>query len=132
MTQHEDYVSYEQAVKLKAAGFDWPTHGYYHKGNCAEDEVWYYTMNPADDHNHRNNPRVWSAPTLAQAQKWLREVHNWHIHIDAEYDRSWFYHLCPIGGALEEGDADFPTYEAALSAGITAALKLVTDKSSKQ
>lgn len=71
---NEDFVSYEVAQALKKAGFDWPTQGYYYKGNCADDEVWYYTMNPADDHNHRDNPRVWSAPTMAQAQKWLREV----------------------------------------------------------
>lgn len=128
---NEDYVSFEIAQTLKEAGFDWPTHGYYHKGNCAEDEVWYYTMNPADDHNHSNNPRVWSAPTLAQAQKWLREKKKWHIIIEPRiweqqvYDfKLWHFYR---GYENNNRGLDYLSYEAALSAGIEAALKLIEE-----
>lgn len=144
MTQHEDYVDYPTSVLLKESGFDWPTHGYYHKGNCADDEVWYFTMNPADDHNHRNNPRVWSAPTLAQTQKWLREVKDCIIVVYPSVDfydcndvvipfldGKWFFELWVKAERInpkETASVDIPTYEAALSAGITAALEMITDK----
>jgi hypothetical protein len=142
---NEDFVSYEIAQALKKAEFDWPTHGYYHKGNCADDEVWYYTMNPADDHNHRNNPRVWSAPTLTQAQKWLREIIGIHVSVTPAIQiRKWqFYiddlnqHINPHDGEMltrcteemqDEYDKEyFDTYESALSAGIEAALKQIDE-----
>lgn len=66
-------VIFEQAKKLKAAGFDWPCEYAYHKdgGFCA--------VGKCDAWNHygRENsslPNGYSAPTVALALKWLREV----------------------------------------------------------
>lgn len=128
---NEDFVSYEQAVKLRECGFDW---------KCRE----YYTPNKdlgstteADDFNSLGSfiKGEWfsdciSAPTLWQAQKWLREVH--HISIRVNYiadERRWFADWLNLGsGEYDDTDTTFDTYEEALEDGITAALELIEKK----
>ena len=74
MTQHEDYVTYEQAVKLKELGFDWSLNTFYSsqgvKGkvyrNCSTGDL--NTL----DHNldyFLEKGFMYSAPTLAMAAK---------------------------------------------------------------
>lgn len=82
-------------------------------------------------------------PTLAQAQKWLRE--KWGIHINvcicSDYSTDadgkvcdrwdfWGFDLYAVsgGGMMEDGDGEYDTYESALSAGIAAALELIEKK----
>lgn len=121
----EDFVTYEQAVKLKECGFDCLCICYYNRSisrsriiisgrelsaaSCDCDEI--------------------LCPSLSQAAKWLREVKG--IDIDVRTD-------C-IGGrkynyVLYDGDRQFyardnyTTYEPAFSAGIDAALELIKAK----
>lgn len=98
----EDYVSFETAKLLKEKGFKhWCYKCYgdavYHKGTpisfdeeCdlksegLEDEIEYveggYLYDFGCD-NRKEDAKVWAAPTLWVAMKWLREVHNLIISV---------------------------------------------------
>lgn len=67
----EDFVTYEQAVKLKELGFKYPCNHYYSlEGGLLYEE----TENDQTNYTHCNTKYLISAPTLAQVQKWLREI----------------------------------------------------------
>lgn len=145
---NEDFVSYEQAVKLRECGFDWRCHAYYTND--------YINTDPEDITRKVRFHREWyapydhncvvgrtSAPTLWQAQKWLREVKGLHVQVapcrDGDTEKmTWrvvgVYSISEFMGTSEFKvvasycETDHPTYETALSAGITAALELIEKK----
>lgn len=141
---NEDFVTYDIAVRLKEVGFDWPCRTYWMKTYIDKD-----IMNLREDLRSSNHneyaPDYYSAPTLAQAQKWLREIVGIHVAVTPAIQiRKWqFYlddlsqHINPHDGELltrctedmqDEYDKEyFDTYESALSAGIEAALKLIEE-----
>lgn len=71
-----------------------------------------------------------AAPTLAQAQKWLREVHCISVEPICNMVRQWNVNVCEIDkfGEVAWAKIGMDTYESALSAGITAALEILTDQ----
>lgn len=142
---NEDYVSYEVAKRLKAAGFDWPCGHYY----CAfdnETDVRFWSVHPEQSQNAFRSPEgkvIVDAPTLWQAQKWVREglmlhvgicpaipFNRWRSYID-DLNQS----INPTNGELvTRWDEDmqakvdkliYDSYEDALSAGISRALELI-------
>lgn len=143
--KNSDFVSYPIAVKLKACGFDEPCDHYY----CAfdnETDVRFWSMHPAQSQNGFTNPDgkvIADAPTLAHAQKWLREKLLLNIGVNPAIPTlKWqFYiddlnqHVNPHDGELmtrwdddmqEKADKRmYDSYECALSAGIAAALELI-------
>lgn len=139
---NEDYVSYELAVKLKACGFDEPCDYYY----CAfdnETDARFWNIHPAQSQNGFTNPNgkvIADAPTLAHAQKWLREKWDWHIDVspaadcsldaDGQVCEEWNYWAFDIMHVIStrrivESMEQYGSYEEALSAGITVALELI-------
>ena len=66
--KNEDIVTYDQAVKLKELGFDWDCNYFYH----LYDELATLSTLPKYE-NFNKFDKNWSAPTLAQVQKWLFE-----------------------------------------------------------
>lgn len=140
---NEDYVSYELAVKLKARGFDEPCH--YHYDSDRESHIIEpnYTANDgedcqyitADDLLEDNNAwQYCSAPTLWQAQKWLREKKKIDVLVyNCACGYLWEVSKAMNGTGLilfdEKGDDEnsgcWTSYEAALSAGISAALEMI-------
>lgn len=140
---NEDFVTYDIAQTLKEAGFDWACCHYYTKENAADDYVWITTstFTPEDWNDGRNIGPVFlkplcSAPTLAKAQKWLREVHGIHIAVIGNYDCGGNFYAFEIwlqgvpGGrqVLQYETKKLSDYEFALSAGIEAALKLINNE----
>lgn len=130
----EDYVSYPIALALKKHGFDWKCDHYY----CAfdnETDVRFWSIHPAQSQNGLRIPKdtvVADAPTLAQAQKWLRECKKWHIIVEPRiweqqvYDfKLWHYYR---GYENANRGFDYLSYESALSAGIAVALELIEKK----
>lgn len=125
----EDFVNYELSKALKACGFDEPCDHYY----CAfdnETDVRFWSIHPAQSQNGFTNPDgkvIADAPTLAHAQKWLRENH--HISIRVNYlplSGLWFADWLNIESMeYDDTDAKFPTYEEALSEGIASVLELI-------
>lgn len=153
----EDFITFEQAKILKELGFDWKcTHYYDDNGTLtpsfeevSADGGYEYTIsinNLAGNFNLQNGEDdEWcSAPTLAQAQKWLREVKKSDILIDKEnnfyigvfwnpfmetYQSIEKFSISRSDNfASENGMYDFDTYEECLSKGITQLLNLLTDK----
>lgn len=127
----EDYCSYELSKALKAAGFDEPCDHYY----CAfdnETDVRFWSIHPAQSQNGFTNPNgkaIADAPTLAHAQKWLREEKNWHIIVEPLIWESLTYEfkLWHKFRGYENANRGFyfSSYERALSAGIAAVLELI-------
>lgn len=128
----DDYVSYPIALALKKAGFDEPCDHYY----CTfdnETDVRFWSIHPAQSQNGLRTPQdtvVADAPTLAQAQKWLRDMKRLSIEPYANIAVAWNYNIADLDNFAENvgGEASFPSYESALSAGIAAALELVEKK----
>ena len=90
-------------------------------------------------HNSGLKGRDVVAPTLSQAQKWLREkgIHisvNPYMGYDIDADGalyneypSWGFELMDVASAefMNDAGGNHTSYESALSAGIAAALKLI-------
>lgn len=140
---HEDYVSLEQAKALKELGFDWMTRAWY--SDLYNEDNWDFII--AEYFKNFNDPKYdWriSAPTLAQAQKWLRgngigiEI---QIYTRERSDWGPNYFSGVFYGAVftSTKDArmmgrlskDYNTYEEALSSGIDKALELLKEQSNE-
>lgn len=122
---NEDYVSYELAVKLKAAGFDEPCRHYYDIEDAPDGCYW--EGSSLHKKNHNEDIPKFSAPTLWQAQKWLREKHHISVRVSyLSYHKVWFADWLNLdSGEFDDTDATFDSYEEALADGITAALELI-------
>lgn len=122
----KDYCSYELAKKLKSAGFDEPCDHYYDTNHFAPT-----TACASGDYNN-NLCALCSAPTLWQAQNWLKEKKDIAILLDCEFKDSWGYEIAKFDNQfavpLCECKYGFQTYESALSAGIKSALILLAGK----
>ena len=118
----EECVTYEQAQALKRLGFRDEVFGYY-------DEFGRLGINTQTDYNVNWDYFI-SAPTLSHAQKWLRENHCLSVEPICNMVRQWNVNVCEIDnfGTAVYSKMNLDTYELALSAGIDAALELLTDK----
>ncbi len=78
-----EYVTYDQAIKLKELGFNDEIYFYY---SCDNKDKVYYVIDPDDhkltafnhnqfDHNNLSHFYTTSAPTYTQAFKWFRDKH---------------------------------------------------------
>lgn len=136
---NEDYVSYDLAMRLKQAGFDWPCRAYWMKTYIDKDIMTIREDLRASNHNEYA-PDYYSAPILYEAQKWLREkkkvdVLIWNCACGYGWDVSKAGDELTRGTTLlayddngeDKNSGMWPTYESALSAGIEAALNILTD-----
>ncbi len=129
--QHETYVTYEQAQALKRLGFDWNCDHLWHK-EFADSDKMALMQASADDFNHDDwYVPHYSAPRLDQAQTWLREkgidIELTVYHCDHREYRPIIYSI--TGESIVK--SQYPTYESALSAGITEALKILDDNNER-
>lgn len=121
---HEDFVTFEQAAKLKELGFDWKCmKGYAHYPNESV-----RTFNAQEENiNGEYNEWCYSAPTLAQAQKWLREVKKLLIEVGYRSYKKWSGTVSDFrNGRIYTAIDDNNTYEEAISEGIDKALERLT------
>ncbi|WP_286138497.1 hypothetical protein [Duncaniella freteri] len=136
-----DYVSYPIALALKKAGFDEPCDHYYTPEIYSEKYIeypmllWEKTAINSNDIIYEGER--FSAPTLWQAQKWLREKERLIVLVDyilitKDAANRWYfsvsntYGLCNTNKDYER----YKSYESALSAGIEAALELIKKETS--
>ncbi len=149
----EDYVSYPLALALKKAGFDEPCdHFYEHRldpnkarisasgvyGEWKDIDAFKHNFNAIDDNRHEQLLIPYcSAPTLWQAQKWLREKKKIDVLVwNCACGYGWEVSKAENGTGLilfdDKGDNKdsgcWTSYESALSAGIAEALELIEKK----
>lgn len=136
----KDFVSFETAKKLKAAGFDYPCSYYYTsydglKGNIQE------SCNGDGNFNAIITDLCaikCSAPMLWQAQKWLRVKkkinvlirdcacgYHWEVSKAGDEQTRGTMLIYYDGNGEDECSGMWLSYEAALSAGIDEALNLI-------
>ena len=110
----EDFVTYEQADQLGDIGFDWECDYLYDE----DKELIKYDcfQNFYDEQLYSN---CIPAPTLAQAQKWLREIKQIYLFVTMENSYYYWY----IGKEFQIGNSK--SYEEALSAGIDKAIEIL-------
>lgn len=133
----EDYVSYPIALALKKAGFDWECDHYWYKAYANSAEMSMRQASAYDFNSDDWDVPHCSAPTLWQAQKWLRDKKGIAINVIAhdggEYNTERI--ILPICTMPETGKWHVgvttpmvDSYESALSAGIASALELIEKK----
>ena len=141
---NEDFVTYNQAVKLKELGFDWKCNHYYDIKTKEFLPVDCFNCDgyvDADDLYDSNPPKDIitygvSVPTLAQSQKWLREKYKlWlepviciqnvnHYSCDI-YDLKTADEYNYMDSPTTDIEGTFHTPEEALSAGIDKAIEII-------
>lgn len=139
----ENYVNFEQAKALKRLGFDWCCHYRYGINKEIEPNIIYNRTEVDSDDlcvnvNGRNIGDI-SAPTLAQAAKWVREKYNIIIlvntyfknYMEGDYSKAEFEYVIVnmnFNAARKGSSTDgklFESFEKALSAGIDKALEFL-------
>ena len=135
----EDYVTFEQAEALKKLGFDWSCETFWDDEGSPQVHEW--VIKNYHDYPFVDNEEDCTVlrPTLAHAQKWLREKHKIIIlvdtyfknYMDGDYSKAEFEYVIVYmnfnaarKGSSKDGKL-FESYEKALSAGINVALKFI-------
>ena len=134
MLTNKDYCDYETCVALKELGYKVPTSAYYMPKNSQLIFVInQFRGGAAMDCFYSNNslPKECmasdfiDAPTMWEAQKFLRKEKKLHITIYSQSQESWQYRITKPHQKLEDGlhGEDFSSFEEALSEGIKEAIK---------
>ncbi|MBR1711216.1 MAG: hypothetical protein IJ719_20710 [Clostridia bacterium] len=141
---HQSFVMLETAKLLKLAGFDWEVLTFYQEARVdlpfEMDNCELHGIIEERDYNHfvsnkynPNDREYFSAPPLAVAQRWLREVH--HVSVEGGYARRTDNYVTIVivprsledlfGQNFEIGvqARDFSSYEEAVEWGIEFVLK---------
>lgn len=126
---NEDYVSYNLAVALKDAGFDWECDSYY---DSHRNLYRYATSDRVNRNTNGHHTPSCSAPSLVVAQKWLRkkgvEVEVTLNKYDGRFGYDWAVILIAENDCIDCNKADpVKTYEGALENGIATAVGLIID-----
>ena len=116
----EDFVTYEQAVALKKLGFN------YDCDYCYSEDKELYKYDYHTEYYTRISNDI-SAPTLAQAQKWLRKTKKHHVDSSCIDKDTWHYTITELidNVIVVRNELEFSSYEEALSVGITECIKLL-------
>lgn len=119
-----DFCSYELSKRLKDCGFNEPCDHLY---NCHGNLNRYADTDRINRNTNGHHTPSCSAPTLAHAQKWLREVKHISVRVSyIAYHKAWFADWLNLdSGEFDDTDATFATYEEALADGISVALELI-------
>lgn len=151
---NEDYISLDQAKLLKEFGFNWKcTHYYLNNSEKLQEYLardidvyhnsWDFNYTEyIDDYTMPSGERIvanrfenaYSAPTLSQAQKWLREEKNIIIIIEPMSAKKRFYFNYAIFTfknkpiTLKQSYEPCIKYEQALSAGIDKAIEFLKEE----
>lgn len=125
---NEDFVPFELAIKLKEKGYPQKTAGRYNMIDCFyyEDGKLFFHGGACDVNE------AYTAPTISQVLKWLREEKELHIEIYMYNNYySWEIYNTKIYDAdftqkrVEYSDVDYETYEQATLAGIKYVLDIL-------
>lgn len=126
-----DYCDYKLSLALKDCGFDEPCDYYYTKEDAPEDAAWIVPTTDREDFNADSDcpfcKPLCSAPTLAHAQKWLREKWGIYAYCEPNCLKKWFARAIDLAkneDLLFDGEM-FDNFEKATKYAISAALELI-------
>lgn len=125
-----DYCNYELSKALKACGFNELTNSFYDEASVRQGEFEIVpTYAKFNEVCRTPGCECVSAPLLYHAQKWLREK-GIAVSVQANEIKGELWYSADIIttkgiNELVDGGFDYMGYEAALSAGISAALELI-------
>ena len=138
MLTEKDYCDYETCVALKELGFSEPTLAYYH-GFLSSKPLLYLVIDEdcmsedgvnifdllSNSNKYKDSKNI-DAPTLWEAQKWLREEKDFVVLVDhiMTEDGDWCYNITHLGRSAKV----FKSYEEALSEGINESVKILEEK----
>ena len=109
----EDYTTYSQAIRLKALGYDCECEYYYKLGNRNA------LYSDCGRHNHNKGDETLSAPSMAEAAKWLRAK---DVHCEVHYSKLGDEYTATVNLRYVTYST---VYEVALSAAIDRALEVL-------
>ncbi len=121
-------VTYEQAQRLKKAGFDWTKNPCYTPyGNEAEH------IPIATRQFKKIEDKCYPAPTVALALKWLRDVKGFlyeqsHAQEIDNYESIGYHFIISLPRGMFRHTGNYDTYEAAESALMDELLKLIENE----
>ena len=134
MLTEKDYCDYDTCVALKELGYKVPSSAYYIPNN----ETLYFVSNPyrggyvIDCFHSHNSLRedvmthdFIDAPTMWEAQKWLREEKFLLIVVDRLLNGEYVFSIVDILNYSEEKNGTANSYEEALAEGIKEAVKIL-------
>ena len=140
MLTEKDYCDYETCVALKELGYKVPTSAYY----MPNDSQLLFVPNPFRSGyvidcfgSHNSFPKdvmtsnYIDAPTMWEAQKWLREEKGMHIEINLQFlseEKRWYWGFTIIyfdNPDLVTINGDYSSYEETLSEAIKEAVKIL-------
>ena len=130
MTNKLQIVSREQAIRLCEVGFDWETRFFYNKIGKHADTI---GVQSEQYYQNWNKGKVYvSAPSIALALKWFRDVKEIHNTVNIHHIRDGFGEIFKYKGVkdfsnlfLTQTEEIFDNYEAAESALLDELLDLV-------
>lgn len=140
MLTEKDYCDYETCIALKELGYKVPTSAYYMPKNSQLIFVInQFRGGSAMDcfYSHNSLPKECmasdfiDAPTIWEAQKWLREEKGIHIEIPIRLtnDSVWKYNFgLRTREVYDRGIGEWSSYEEALSEGLRASIKILQDE----
>ena len=139
----KDYCDYDTCVALKELGYNKPTLAYYN-GFLSSRKLLYSVIDENDmpedgvnifdlstNHNEYKDSKFIDAPTLYEAQKWLRENKNIQIEIPISFmdNGVWkFSFRIQTPEFYDRAIGEWDSYEEALSEGIKEAVKILKEK----
>ena len=127
----ETYVTFHQAKVLEELGFDgykWDCDFWYYYNYHDHDKPIFARCEQVDSYDVE---KYWYAPTLAHAQKWLREVKGVNVYVIPQFSTGHYEYWVQFKFRGYGGDEDYgikDTYEKALIAGINEAIKILKNK----
>ena len=135
----KDFVTLEQAIKLRELGFKERCYQFYDCAGTLCDNFKYFhgedaiitSDNFCISHNSSQKEDIWDAPTLAQAQKWLRNGKGLSVEPFTSLKKEkQTFEIIYVETGFEYNSSKtssyiLDSYEEALSVGIDYAIKLL-------
>jgi hypothetical protein len=125
----DQLVTKETAVLAKLKGFDGKCFAGYNEG--ITNPLWLHSDGKFESLSYRDKSTVTAdcilVPTQSQLQKWLREVHHYHIEIHQIpiHPRYNFRIIWIFNGVQCKSGCGYESYEECLEAGLVEVLKLI-------
>jgi hypothetical protein len=129
-----EFLPYNEALELKAIGFDEPCAMYWRPEMDGSMQMWYHQDERFDDAigSQNSDDAEWvtcTAPLYQQAFRWFREKYNMVGEINSYYsDKKWSFNYDIVTIYKEKASDRFNTYEEAELECLLKLIEIVKEK----